>query len=148
MTSFWRSPTTTKKLRFFSCAPFRISAGMRESMAFFGILRAAQAAAPPLPYSSVFGWRRQLYNTKRVARCSWANGKGATPIAGVVVRLAARGSKSSSRRGSFKGSEKIIVIDNRVALALHPSTRAHSVQSKPSTKLVIQKSGCMLIPHS
>lgn len=32
MTSFCRSPTTTKKLRFFSCAPLRMRAGIRESL--------------------------------------------------------------------------------------------------------------------
>lgn len=32
MTSLDRSPTTTKKLRFFSWTPLRMSAGMRESL--------------------------------------------------------------------------------------------------------------------
>jgi hypothetical protein len=32
MTSFDRSPTTTKKLLFFSCTPLRMSAGILESL--------------------------------------------------------------------------------------------------------------------
>lgn len=47
MTSFCRSPTTTKKLRFFSCAPLRMRSGIRESIAFFTILSSASYLPPP-----------------------------------------------------------------------------------------------------
>lgn len=58
MTSFWRSPTTTKKLRFFSWAPFLIRAGMRWSL--YGVSHGAtesECGRCTLPSSPYFLFR-------------------------------------------------------------------------------------------